>query len=95
MGRKGDMEDTLLLALWIIICLTGLGLILCIITILTPFFVNRIRIEMVELNKKANIAIELLSKQLSPEPPEPPNKNKIKSFSFFSRYVKYYRNYLK
>ncbi len=77
------MENLLLLVLWITICLTGLGLLVCIMTILRSSFVNQIRIEMIELNKKANIALELLSKQLPPEPPaeppEPPNKSKIKS----------------
>ncbi len=81
------MENSLLLVLWITICLTGLGLLVCIMTILRSSFVNQIRIEMIELNKKANIALELLSKRLPPEPPpeppaeppEPPNKSKIKS----------------
>ena len=77
------MGDWLLLVLWITICFTGLGLLVCIMTILRSSFVNQIRIEMIELNKKANIALELLSKRLPPEPPaeppEPPNKSKIKS----------------
>jgi len=56
--------------------LIALSLIVSVMAILTPFFVYRIRCEMIEMNKKADIALRLIAKRLPPEPHKPPERPK-------------------